>query len=285
MTAEERESDGSEFRPFLFETSVSLARFARGLCSADDLAMLDTRRALILQLTTVSAVVATLLLLSHFFNVVEVIAAAQQSVMNWGAWSGVCYPFLFAICNVLLLPGGILCVGSGFFFGLWWGFFIVLVGNAIGAAISFALSRWVGQHWFRRRLSGNALLRALEPVVEREGWKIIVLTQLHPLFPTSLINYFYGLTRIPFRTYMFWTSVGRAPGLFLYVYLGTLGQLGLNLVRGKTHPRMVEYWTWGGAFVVTALLLIVVSRMAFRTIQRTQDTALAGRRENVVERR
>jgi uncharacterized membrane protein YdjX (TVP38/TMEM64 family) len=78
---------------------------------------------------------------------------------------------------------------------------------------------------------------------------------------------------------MFWTSVGRAPGLFLYVYLGTLGQLGLNLVRGKTHPRMVEYWTWGGAFVVTALLLIVVSRMAFRTIQRTQESALAGRRE------
>jgi uncharacterized membrane protein YdjX (TVP38/TMEM64 family) len=172
-----------------------------------------------------------------------------------------------------------LCVGSGFFFGLWWGFFIVLVGNAIGAAISFALSRSVGQHWFRRRLSGNALLRALEPVVEREGWKIIVLTQLHPLFPTSLINYFYGLTRIRFRTYMFWTSVGRAPGLFLYVYLGTLGQLGLNLVRGKTHPRMAEYWTWGGAFVVTALLLIVVSRMAFRAIQRTQGTAVIDRQK------
>jgi uncharacterized membrane protein YdjX (TVP38/TMEM64 family) len=235
--------------------------------------MLDTRRALFLQLTTVAVVVGALLLLSHFFNVVEVIAAAQQSVMNWGAWSGVCYPFLFAICNVLLLPGGILCVGSGFFFGLWWGFFIVMIGNAIGAAISFALSRWVVQHWFRRRLSRHTLLRSLEPVVEREGWKIIVLTQLHPLFPTSLINYFYGLTRVRFRTYMFWTSVGRAPGLFLYVYLGTLGQLGLNLMRGKTHPRIVEYWTWGGAFVVTALLLVVISRMAFRTIQRTQENA------------
>jgi uncharacterized membrane protein YdjX (TVP38/TMEM64 family) len=242
--------------------------------------MLDTRRALFFQLATFAAMVAGLFLLSRFFNVMEMMAVAQQRVMSWGTWSGVCYPFLFAICNVLLLPGGILCVGSGFFFGLWWGFFIVLVGNAIGAAISFALSRWVGQRWFRRRLSRNAMLRALEPVVEREGWKIIVLTQLHPLFPTSLINYFYGLTRVRFRTYMFWTSVGRAPGLFLYVYVGTLGQLGLNLALGKTHPRVVEYWTWGGAFVVTALLLVVVSRMAFRTIQRTQENAsaeLAGR--------
>jgi uncharacterized membrane protein YdjX (TVP38/TMEM64 family) len=160
-------------------------------------------------------------------------------------------------------------VGSGFFFGLWWGFFIVLVGNSIGAAISFALSRWVGKRWFLRKLSHHPTLRALEVAVERDGWKIILLTQLHPLFPTSLINYFYGLTRIRFWTFMFWVSVGRAPGLFLYVYLGTLGQLGLNLARGKTHPRAVEYWTWGGAFVITALLLWLVSRIAVRAIKRS----------------
>jgi len=256
--------------PFLrYETTVDLAKFARGLCSAEDFAMLDTRRAFYGQLATLAVAIGLVLVLSHFVPVVDVVASAQERVMRWGDWSGVCYPLLFALCNVLLLPGGILCVGSGFFFGLWWGFFIVLVGNSIGAAISFALSRWVGKHWFRRKLSGNATLRALELAVERDGWKIILLTQLHPLFPTSLINYFYGLTSIRFWTYMFWTSVGRAPGLFLYVYVGTLGQLGLNLARGKTHPRAVEYWTWGGAFVISALLLLLLSRIAVRTINRS----------------
>ena len=230
--------------------------------------MLETRRAFYFQLATFAAVIVLLALLSRSVGIVEMMTAVQESVMRWGPWSAVVYPFLFAVCNLLLLPGGILCVGSGFLFGLWWGFFIVFVGNAISAAISFALSRWVGQHWFRRKLARNAMLRALEPAVEREGWKIILLTQLHPLFPTSLINYFYGLTRIRFRTYMFWVSVGRAPGLFLYVYLGTLGQLGLNLARGKTHPRAVEYWTWGGAFVITALLLVVLSQIALRTIRK-----------------
>jgi uncharacterized membrane protein YdjX (TVP38/TMEM64 family) len=230
--------------------------------------MLETRRAFYFQLATLAAIIILLALLSRSVGIVEMMGAVQESVMRWGPWSAVVYPFLFALCNVLLLPGGILCVGSGFLFGLWWGFFIVFVGNSIGAAISFALSRWVGQHWFRRKLARNAMLQELEPAVEREGWKIIFLTQLHPLFPTSLINYFYGLTRIRFRTYMFWVSVGRAPGLFLYVYLGTLGQLGLNLARGKTHPRAVEYWTWGGAFVITALLLVVLSRIALRTIRK-----------------
>src|SRR5262249_37616634 len=170
----------------------------------------------------------------------------------------------------LLLPGGVLCVGAGFFFGLWWGFFIVLAGNSIAAAVSFALSRWLGLRWINRRESTNQMLRLLETAVEREAWKIIFLSQLHPLFPTSLLNYLYGLTRIRFRLFMLWTTIGRAPGLFLYTYLGTLGQLGLNLARGKTHPRIVEYWTWGGAFLVTALLFFVLTRVALKVMREMQ---------------
>src|SRR6266571_5369083 len=215
--------------------------------------MPKVRRALYLQFAAFAIAIALVLLLSRFFPIVDLIAAAQQRVMHWGAWSAICYPILFALCNVLLLPGGLLSVGSGFFFGLWWGFSIVLLGNSIAAAISFALSRWLGQRWFSRKFAqSNSTLKILEPAVAREGWKIIFLSQLHPLFPTSLLNYIYGLTKIRFRTYMLWTSLGRAPGIFLYSYLGTLGQLGLNLARGKSHPKVIEYWTWGGAFVITA---------------------------------
>ncbi|MEY2439240.1 MAG: hypothetical protein QOI34_625 [Verrucomicrobiota bacterium] len=227
-------------------------------------------RSLNLKVAALAIAVALLLLLSHFFSMVEVMTAMQQRVMRWGAWSAVCYPLLFALCNLLLLPGGILCVGSGFFFGLWWGFFIVLTGNIIAAAAAFAISRSVGRDWFREKLLRHPTLRALEPAVEREGWKIIVLSQLHPFFPTSLLNYLYGLTRIRFRTYMIWVTIGRMPGLFLYSYLGTLGQFGLNLVHGKTHPRVVEYWIWGGAFLVSAILLMIFSRIAVRTIERAQ---------------
>jgi len=235
--------------------------------------MLKGQRALYLQLAMFAVAVGLLLFLSRFVPIVDLIAAVQQRVMRWGAWSVVCYPLLFALCNVLLLPGGVLSVGGGFFFGLWWGFFIVFLGNGIAAAISFAFSRWFGRRWLTRRLSENPMLKTLEPAVEREGWKIIFLSQLHPLFPTSLLNYLYGLTKIRFRTYMLWTSIGRAPGLFLYAYLGTLGQLGLNLVRGRSHPRLIEYWTWGGAFLTTALLFILLTRMALRAIQKPQRSS------------
>jgi len=117
------------------------------------------------------------------------------------------------------------------------------------------------------------MLRALEPAVERESWKIILLSQLHPLFPTSLLNYLYGLTRIRFGVYMFWASIGRVPGLFLYVYTGTLGQFAVRIMRGKSYPRMIEYWIWGGAFITTALLLVVLGRVAYRAIQTSHASA------------
>src|SRR5438874_12093068 len=235
--------------------------------------MSKVSRAICYQVGALVLAIALGIALSRFIPVVNFIEALQQRVMSWGAWAAICYPLLFALCNILLLPGGILAVGGGFFFGLWWGFLIVFTGNVVATAISFALSRSIARRWFQRKLSGNPTLRALGPAVERESWKIILLSQLHPLFPTSLLNYFYGLTRIRFGTYMLWASIGRLPGIFLYAYVGTLGQLAVRIMRSKRYPRMIEYWIWGGAFVTTSLLLAVLGRVAYRAIQTSQDFA------------
>src|SRR5213595_4346412 len=236
------------------------------------------------QVGAIVIAIAVAIVLSRFVPIVSFIEASQQRVMSWGAWGAVCYPLLFAACNILLLPGGILAVGGGFFFGLWWGFFIVLVGNLVATAISFTLSRSIARRWFQQKLSHNPTLRALEPSVERESWKIILLSQLHPLFPTSLLNYFYGVTPIRFSTYMLWATVGRVPGLFLYCYIGTLGQLTVRVMRGRSYPRMVEYWIWGGAFVTTVLLLAVLVRVAYRVIQASSAGPPGAASNEAVER-
>ena len=234
--------------------------------------MSKVSRAICYQVGALVLAIALAIALSRFVPVANFIETLQQRVMSLGAWAAICYPLLFALCNILLLPGGILAVGGGFFFGLWWGFVTVFVGNVVATAISFALSRSIARGWFQRKLSGNPTLRALGPAVERESWKIILLSQLHPLFPTSLLNYFYGLTRIRFGSYMLWASLGRLPGIFLYAYLGTLGQFAVRIMRGKSYPRMIDYWIWGGAFVTTALLLVVLGRVAYRAIQASQTS-------------
>jgi len=235
--------------------------------------MPKVKRAVFIQIGVLALVAALFLVGSRFFPIADWIAMVQQDVMHLGVWSAIWYPLLYASCNVLLLPGGFLSIGGGFFFGLWWGFLIALLGNVSGAAISFFISRWIGREWLKRKLLRNPTLNALEPAVEREGWKIILLSQLHPLFPTSLLNYLYGLTRIRFRICILWIAIGQAPGLFLYSYLGTLGQLGLNLARGRTHPRLVEYFIWLGGFASAALVLALLGRIALRLLQQAERDA------------
>ena len=73
---------------------------------------------------------------------------------------------------------------------------------------------------------------------------------------------------------MTWVAIGQAPGLFLYSYLGTLGQLGLNLARGKTHPKPVEYLVWLGGFASAAIVLVLLGRIALRLLQQAQQDAV-----------
>ena len=229
------------------------------------------RRAFYMQIGGVLLLTTLIFALDRLLPLADAVARVQQRIMHLGVWSAICYPLLYACCNVLLLPGGLLSIGGGFFFGLWWGFFIVLVGNVTGAAMAFLISRWIGRRWLKQKLLRNPTMEALEPAVAREGWKIILLSQLHPLFPTSLLNYLYGLTRIRFRTCMLWVAIGQAPGLFLYAYIGTLGQLGLNLVRGTSHPRMAEYFVWGGGFILSTVVLLGLGRIALRVMQKVEQ--------------
>jgi uncharacterized membrane protein YdjX (TVP38/TMEM64 family) len=232
------------------------------------------RRALYMQIGGLLLVATLIFALDRLLPLADAVARVQQRIMHLGIWSAICYPLLYACCTVLLLPGGLLSIGGGFFFGLWWGFLIVLVGNVTGAAMAFLISRWIGRRWLKQKLLRNPTMEALEPAVAREGWKIILLSQLHPLFPTSLLNYLYGLTRIRFRTCMLWVTIGQAPGLFLYAYIGTLGQLGLNLVRGTSHPRTAEYFVWGGGFVLSTVVLLALGRIALRVMQKVEQQTL-----------
>jgi len=211
--------------------------------------------------------------LTRTFPVLDYIQHAQRTIAGMGFWGGVLYPMLYAACNVLLLPAGVLAMGSGLFFGLWWGFLLNLVGNVGGAAVAFWISRKLGRQWVERRFFQRRKWVALDESIAREGWKIIFLSQLHPLFPTSLLSYLYGVTRIRFGTCMLWVALGQAPGLFLYAYLGTLAQLGLRLWKGENQPLAHEYFVWLGGLAATLVVTIALARLALRLLAEAEATA------------
>jgi uncharacterized membrane protein YdjX (TVP38/TMEM64 family) len=200
------------------------------------------------------------------YPIVDWIGNVRESIQQLGFWSGVVYPITYALCNLLLLPGGVLSVGGGFFFGLWWGFFLVLAGNLLGAGLAFLIARKIGRQRIERLLSQNRRLRILDGAIERHGWKIVVLSQINPLAPSSLLNYLYGLTRVRLSRCLLWVALGQSPGLFLYAFVGTLGQFGVDMARGIRKPVLHGYWLWSTGFVVTIATTYMLGRLARRIL-------------------
>lgn len=235
--------------------------------------MLKITRAVAIQLIGLTLVVLALGWLAHHFDFVGTIERMQRKIGQMELWGAACYPFLLAGCNLLLLPGGVIAIGSGLLFGLWWGFFLVWIGNVIGAAIAFGISRALGRQWVERKIFRHRKWAALDAAIAREGWKIIFLSQVHPLFPTSLLNYLYGITRIRFWPCMAWIALGQAPGLFLYTYLGTLAQLGIKLLRHKTNPFLSEYFVWIGGLVLTLVVTTALGRLGLKLLREVETEA------------
>jgi uncharacterized membrane protein YdjX (TVP38/TMEM64 family) len=209
-------------------------------------------------------------LLARQFPLVEYITRAQNRIGELEVWGGALYPLLIAACNLLLLPGGVLLIGSGLFFGLWWGTAISLAGTVLGSGLAFGFARLIGRRWLLARLLDHPRWNALDRAIERHGWKIIFLTQLHPLFPTSLLSYLYGVTRIPFRVCLPWILLGQIPGLFLYAYIGTLTQHGIRLWQKNAQPGVLETVVWIGGLILTLVITVYLGRLALRLLAETR---------------
>jgi len=228
--------------------------------------MSGIKRAVALQMAGMLAALLVLAWLARHYDLVHIIAHMQKKVGQMEIWGGVLYVPLYALCNILLLPGSVLTVGSGLCFGLWWGFFLSLCGNVLGAAVAFVASRMLGRNWVEQKFLKHKKWRVLDEAITREGWKIIFLSQVHPIFPTSLLNYLYGITRMRFWPCMLWIALGQTPGIFLYTYLGTLAQLGIKLAEGKNHPHPVEYATWIGGLLLTFTVAAGLGRIALKLL-------------------
>lgn len=73
-------------------------------------------------------------------------------------------------------------------------------------------------------LEDNPKFSSMDRAVEKEGFKLMLLLRLSPLFPFALSNYLYGASSIRFWPYFFGTLLGFAPGTFAYVYAGEIGK-------------------------------------------------------------
>jgi len=213
-------------------------------------------------LAVITAIVAV-----KFLPVADWLKGFNEWVKSLGPWGMVLYIGVYAIATVLFVPGWILTVGAGVAFGLVWGTFTALIGATIGATFAFLIARYVARGAVSKRFGKNRKFQAIDDAIGQQGWKMVGLLRLSPLVPFNLSNYLYGLTAIAFVPYVLATLIGMLPGAVLYVYLGTIGKIGLEASQGTSGKSTLEYVFLGVGLVATLIVTILVTCAARRALK------------------
>jgi uncharacterized membrane protein YdjX (TVP38/TMEM64 family) len=174
----------------------------------------------------------------------------------------------YVAATVLIIPGSLLTLAAGFVFGLPAGVVLVSVSSVSGAACAFLVGRFLARAWVKERISRLPRFRAIDDATHSDGFLIVLLVRLSPLFPFNLTNYGLGLTAVRFRDYFFASWIGMLPGTILYVYLGTLTQDLTELTAGGMRNGFLGRGLLIGGFVATLLLTLLVTRRATQALNR-----------------
>ncbi len=190
----------------------------------------------------------------------ERIVALREGIRQLGPLGPVAFVLIYAAATVAAVPGVALGVVAGALFGTVLGTVVVSVGATVGAALAFLVARYFARQAVVEWLGRSERFRRLDKITEERGAVIVALTRLVPIFPFNLLNYGFGLTRVPFWTYVFWSWLCMLPGTVLYV-------TGADAVTRAVSEGRVP-WTLVAMVVTVGLFLFAAVRVARRKLQR-----------------
>jgi uncharacterized membrane protein YdjX (TVP38/TMEM64 family) len=119
-----------------------------------------------------------------------------------GWWAPLAFVVLWVLASVFFLPGLPITIAGGLVFGAVWGTVWTTVGANLGAVAAFLIGRYAARGMVEGMLERNRALRRIDDGVKNQGWRMLLVTRLVPIFPFNIQNYVYGLTDIPLKTYV-----------------------------------------------------------------------------------
>jgi uncharacterized membrane protein YdjX (TVP38/TMEM64 family) len=144
-------------------------------------------------------------------------------LMRWidglGPWGAAAVVILMVVHCFVPFPAEILALCAGAAFGAVLGTALVWSGAMLGAALSFALARYLGRAAVERFLAAR-YRAALDDWTRDQGAVTLLLSRFIPVIAFNLINYAAGLTRVGWWTFLWTTGVGILPITFLMVLMG-----------------------------------------------------------------
>lgn len=200
------------------------------------------------------------------FNPQQLLVDALEWVKGLGPAGAIAFIGIYIVATVAFLPGSILTLGAGVLFDVILGSVVVFVGATLGAALAFLVGRYLARGWVAKKIEGNQNFAAIDRAVGKEGFKIVTLLRLSPIFPFNLLNYGLGVTGVSLKDY-FLGSIGMLPGTVMYVYLGSLAGNLATLGAGEAPSNPTVTWAIRIiGLIATVAVTVVVTRIARKAL-------------------
>jgi uncharacterized membrane protein YdjX (TVP38/TMEM64 family)/Fe-S oxidoreductase len=187
----------------------------------------------------------------------------RELIQGYGVLAPALYMLIYALAPVFFLPGLPITIVGGILFGPFWGVVYTITGATIGASLAFLVARYLARDWIEDKLT-SPRWRRLDREVETHGWKVVAFTRLIPAFPFNLLNYAFGLTRIPFLHYAVATFFCMLPACIAFIVFSSSLP---GLIRGKVSPTLLI-----GILLVALVSLLPV---AYRRIKARRELRAA----------
>jgi uncharacterized membrane protein YdjX (TVP38/TMEM64 family) len=197
------------------------------------------------------ALIIAIFILAIVFGAGEKLGALREWIQSLGTLGPAVFVGLYVLGVVAGIPGSALTVAAGGLFGSLLGVIVVSLASTIGASLSFLIARYFARDAIANWLSKKEKFKKLDGMTEEHGAMIVAATRLIPIFPFNLLNYGFGLTKIPFRTYVFWSWLCMLPGTVLYV-------VGVDAVMQLIIQKKVPWVLFGVIAGVVVLLVFLV---------------------------
>jgi uncharacterized membrane protein YdjX (TVP38/TMEM64 family) len=218
-------------------------------------------RVLALMLVVIGAVLAAI-----FLPLAEWTTRLAERAREAGGVGVAIFFALYVISTVAAVPGSVLTLAAGFAYGPFWGLVLASPASIAGATCAFVLGRTLLRDWAARKVGSAPKARAIDAAIGREGFKLVLLLRLSPLFPFNLLNYLLSLSKVRLRDYVVASAIGMLPGTALYVYLGSLATTAAELSSAGNAGGGIRTVVYSVGLLSTVAVVVVASRAAKRAL-------------------
>lgn len=218
------------------------------------------------KLAAAAIVFAGLIVAAKFLGLQEGIHRVLEWIHDLGPAAPLAYIAFYAISCIFAIPGSLLTLAGGFLFGIGFGTLYVSIGATLGATLAFLAGRYLLRGWIVKKVGDNPKFKALDEAVGREGWKMVMLVRLCPLFPFPVTNYGFGVTQIKLGEYVVASWIGMLPAMVVLVYIGSLAGSLANLGASGRARTPLEWALYGVGLVMAILVTVYLTRVAKRAL-------------------